>query len=455
MKVLWITTREQEEPAEHWIGEEQRIAVSASDAVAYLATETIDAVVFNATAAGRPAIELLAELRQANPSAPIVVRVTKADMAEAVRLTKAGAFHVIRADAPDNELNAVLGAAVQCHPPKASQPPVDAEYSEEWRRTLVGGSAPMWELVEFIRLAGPRRCTVLLSGETGTGKELVARALHAASPRAARPMVSLNCAALPEHLLEAELFGHVRGAYTGALTSRVGRFEQAHHGTLFLDEIADMPFDLQAKLLRVLQERELQRLGSSETVQVDVRVIAACNVDLLERMQSGRFREDLYYRLAVVPFTIAPLRERAGDIPALVAHFIEQVAEREDLPLKRVTPETMARLLAYDWPGNVRQLENVVEMAMILSGERRTLDLADFRLPAAAPRRPVQSVGPPVISVPDNGLDFERTVGQIELSLLEQALRKTRGNKKQAAEMLRLKRTTLAAKLKSLETLAG
>ena len=339
-------------------------------------------------------------------------------------------------DWPDPDLDA--GCAVPPEP--------------EWKKFLIGSSRPMLELGEIIRLVGPRRCTALITGETGTGKELVARALHLTSPRAGSPMVSVNCAALPDHLLEAELFGHVRGAFTGAQTNRTGRFEQAHRSTLFLDEVADMPLDLQAKLLRVLQERELQRLGSSETIRVDVRVIAACNVDLQGRIRTGRFREDLFYRLNVVPIEVAPLRDRISDIPELAAYFVQRVACQEGLPRKDIDPEALSQLVDYDWPGNVRQLENTVEMAMILSGLRRTLLPEDFRLQTAATgRRPAASVTAPLIPLPDDGLDFERTINRIELGLLEEALRRTNGNKKQAAEMLRLKRTTLAAKLKSLE----
>jgi transcriptional regulator with GAF, ATPase, and Fis domain len=310
----------------------------------------------------------------------------------------------------------------------------------------------MQSILDTIRLVAERRSTVLITGETGTGKEMVARALHAAGNRAHLPMVAVNCTALPENLLEAELFGHVKGAFTGAIQHRVGRFEQAHNSTLFLDEIADMPLDLQAKLLRVLQEREFQRLGSSETIKVDVRVVAASNVDLLERVQQGKFREDLYYRLNVVPIHLPPLRERPGDIPALVHHFLTKVCAQEGIPIKRVTDETIVRLSRYPWPGNVRQLENAVEKAVVLSGNRDTLFPADFSLPPAAAPRPLSSDVMPHVVVPDGGIDFEHVVGAIERGILEQALRRTNGNKKLAADLLRLKRTTLTAKLKSLES---
>jgi transcriptional regulator with GAF, ATPase, and Fis domain len=310
----------------------------------------------------------------------------------------------------------------------------------------------MERVVEAIRLIGPRRCTVLLTGETGTGKELVARALHQASPRAGQPLVAVNCSALPEQLLEAELFGHVRGAFTGAINARVGRFEQAHRGTLFLDEIADMPMELQVKLLRVLQDREIQRLGSGETVAVDVRVIAASNVDLLERVRQGKFREDLYYRLNVVPLVVPPLRQRESDIPRLVEHFIGKVCQLEGIPEKSLGPETLARLRAFEWPGNVRQLENAVEMAVVMSGDRQTLHAADFGLPHPAAAR-VIPFETPAQPVDDSAwVDFETAVSQFERSILERALARTSGNKTAAAQLLGMKRTTLIMKLRSFRS---
>ena len=322
--------------------------------------------------------------------------------------------------------------------------------SESGGRFLIGDSRPMQQIAQQIRLVAPRRSTVLITGETGTGKELVARSIHAASGRNRASLVAVNCSALPEALLEAELFGHVKGAFTGAIGHRVGRFEEANHGTIFLDEIGDMPFTLQAKLLRVIQEREFQRLGSSETVRVDVRVIAATHTDLADLIKQGKFREDLYYRINVVPIGLPALRERPSDVPPLALHFIEKICREENLAAKQISYETLSRLGGHDWPGNVRQLENAVEKAIVLSGERSVLLPGDFPLP---PRRhPIafQAGAQGMIAVPDQGLDFERTVGSIERNILEQALRKTRGNKKLAAEMLGLKRTTLTAKLRSL-----
>jgi transcriptional regulator with GAF, ATPase, and Fis domain len=319
---------------------------------------------------------------------------------------------------------------------------------------LVGSSPALQRMVEVIRLVGNRRATVLITGETGTGKEMVARAIHLSSPRANAPLVAVNCTSLPENLLEAELFGHVKGAFTGAFQNRVGRFEQAHRGTLFLDEVGDLPLEMQTKLLRVLQEREFQRVGSSETVRVDVRVIAATNVDLLEKIRERKFREDLYYRLNVVPIATPALRERAEDVPVLVRHFVRKICRLEEIGERAVTPEALEWLTAQPWPGNVRQLENAVEMAVAMSGDRLLLDTADFAQPPGL-ARPALPVPAADIALPQAGLDFEQTVGQIERSILEQALERTGGNKSAAAEMLGLKRTTLAAKLRSLEAAAS
>lgn len=319
---------------------------------------------------------------------------------------------------------------------------------------LIGSSDALRRTIEVIALVAQRRSTVLITGETGTGKELVARALHMASARANYPMVTVNAAALPENLLEAELFGHVKGAFTGAFQARTGRFEQAHRSTLFFDEIGDLPLEMQTKMLRFLQEREFQRIGSSETVRVDVRVIAATNVDLSERVRQGRFREDLFYRLNVVPISTPPLRDHLEDIPMLAGHFLEKICRLEEIPLRRLAPEAAARLCWYGWPGNVRQLENAVEMAVALSGERQVLYPADFAAALGA-ERPAVAPMAGSIAVPDTGLDFDRTVDGIGRQILEDALRMARGNKTAAAEMLGLKRTTLAAKLRSLGAAAA
>jgi DNA-binding NtrC family response regulator len=370
----------------------------------------------------------------------------------AVALAQAGIHRVLTPDISVAALAAEIREA-SCAAALARQTGENPESSREWARGLVGSSRAMNSVIQTIELVSQRRCTVLITGETGTGKEMVARALHAAGPRSRHPWVPVNCTALPDTLLEAELFGHTKGAFTGAVSHRVGRFEEANHGTIFLDEIGDMPLDLQAKLLRVLQEREVQRIGSSETIPVDVRVVAATNVNLQEKVAEGKFREDLYYRLNVVPITIPPLRERTSDIPLLTQAFIEKICRLEGLAPKKILQEAMHHLCTYDWPGNVRQLENTVEMALVLSGDRQVLVPSDFRLPRRNSSRSTLEASPAgtALELPEDGLDFEATVSALERALLRQALERTRGNKRMAAELLRLKRTTLTAKIKSLE----
>ncbi|MDP2997745.1 MAG: sigma-54 dependent transcriptional regulator [Bryobacterales bacterium] len=413
-----------------------------------------DVVLADFPLAGWTAEQLLEELRRASSITPVVIRLRAGSISDAVRLTKLGAFQFLNGCGNTAQLAYVLEAAVEDRRARELALFGQALASLPWKTFMVGESRRMREIDQIVQLAGPRRATVLITGETGTGKEMVARALHMASGRSHIPMVAANCLALPENLLEAELFGHVKGAFTGAVSHRVGRFEQAHGGTLFLDEVGDLPLEIQAKLLRVLQEREFQRLGSSESVKVDVRIVAASNCDLIERMRQARFREDFYYRLNVVSIHVPPLRERLSDIPVLVHHLVDKICRQEELPPKQAPRETMQRLTAYSWPGNVRQLENAIEKAVALSGPRETLYPSDFTLPSRAPA-PVAVTGvAPVVALPDDGLDFARTMGAIESQILDQALIKAGGNKKRAADMLRLKRTTLAAKLRSREVYA-
>lgn len=391
----------------------------------------------------------LEEFNRMAPGLPAIVLTSHPTISQAVRLAKLGAQEVMERACEESEVREVIDRVARAWRERRPLTP-----DEHWRHLLVGKSAAMEKVAETIRLVARRRSTVLITGETGTGKEMAARAIHLASPRHAKPLVSINCSALPENLLEAELFGHVRGAFTGALTNRAGRFEAAHGGTIFLDEIGDMPLDLQAKILRVIQDREFQRIGSSETTAVDVRVIAATNVDLEERVHDGRFRADLFYRLNVVPLRMPPLRERLDDVAVLAMHFAEKVCRQEAIPPKRIAPETLERLAQFEWPGNVRQLENAVEMAVALSAERELLVPGDFPLPSRIEQRPLAAPVESDMRLPAAGIDFEATIGAIELSLLEQALRRSNGNKTQAADMLRLNRTTLNAKLKSIEAKA-
>ncbi len=452
-RVLWIAAGdhlpEEARAAEAMGGFALEHAPGIAEAVEYLRRSRIDAAIACFPLPEWNSAEALEELQRAAGSIPVILWDTNAGVADAVRLARLGAFDILGAGARAEEISGVIEAAIE---ERRSQPESDASADEPWRRKLVGSSGPFEDVVRMVRLVGNRRCTVLITGETGTGKEMAAQAVHMAGPRGRLPMVSVCCSALPENLLEAELFGHVRGAFTGAVNQRAGRFEQANGSTIFLDEIGEMPLELQAKLLRVLQEREFQRLGSSETIKVDVRVIAATNVDLLERVKQGTFREDLYYRLNDVSIQMPALRERTGDIAPLAQHFIRKICNLEGIPLKQISREALERLTRYSWPGNVRQLENAIERAIVLSGERNMLYPSDFPLGPGLSRRTAEPAATPFVLVPDDGLDFDQTVGQIARSIIEQALSKTKGNKKLAADMLRLKRTTLAAKLRSLET---
>ncbi len=398
-------------------------------------------------------IELLEFVQHCDATLPVVFWDPEMRATDAVRLVRAGAFHCAGYRDSLDSVREHLCSAAEEKREQDRRRQRNTECNEPWRKFLVGRSRAMETVVETIRLIGARRCTVLIGGETGTGKEMAARALHMASPRAQYPFVAVNCNALPENLLEAELFGHTKGAFTGAQNARIGRFEQAHRGTIFLDEIGDMPLDLQAKLLRVLQEREVQRLGSSESIKLDVRVIAATNVDLPGRIKEGKFRQDLYYRLNVVPLQMPALRQRTDDIARLVAHFLEKVCRAEEIPVKRVTAETLRRLETNPWPGNVRQLENAVEMAVAMSGERETLYPSDFGFTQREECNVIPfDIGVPLAEV--GNIDFNTAVARFERSMLERALAKTTGNKTAAAELLGLKRTTLIMKLQAISTAA-
>lgn len=356
----------------------------------------------------------------------------------AVSYIKAGAAHVI--SAPE-EMDETIGAMAESSPTRY-----------QCGTNLIGVSRAMQAVAADIDMVANRRCNVLIEGETGTGKEVVAREIHQSGGRARGPWVAVNCGAIPEPLLEAELFGHARGAFTGAVQSRVGKFEAANHGTIFLDEIGEMPFAVQAKLLRVLQEKEVERLGGNERIRLDIRVIAATNANLREKVRNGSFRQDLYYRLNVFQISLTPLRERPSDIPALARHFLARICRNENLQPKILDASALDSLLEHAWPGNARELENVIETAVILSGTRASIFASDIRLDqpvfdSIAGRQPVSR--PPL---PDEGLDYQQALETFELDLLTQALSRTRGNKTAAADLLRLKRTTLSARMRVLES---
>jgi DNA-binding NtrC family response regulator len=370
---------------------------------------------------------------------------------EAVEVTRLGAEGFITKPFQFEELLHALNAATEKRRLKAENAYLRAQLEDRFRiEGIIGKTPVMMQLFEMLRTVASTSSTVLVTGETGTGKELVARAIHDASPRRPQRFVAINCGAIPETLLEAELFGHVRGAFTGAVANRQGRIEQANRGTLFLDEVGTMTAALQAKLLRVLQSREFERVGDSQTIKVDVRIIAATNSDLKRMVVENLFREDLFYRLNVIPVRVPALRERRADIPLLAQHFLDRLAKEALPPRSRVTiaQDAQQALMAHDWPGNVRQLENVMERTFALSPGRAQINVADLPEEFHHVRAPVN---PESYVMPESGVELERLVGDFERMLIHTALERTGGNKRQAAELLHVKRTTLVEKLKRLE----
>jgi two-component system response regulator AtoC len=372
---------------------------------------------------------------------------------DAVDVIKRGAADFISKPFQFDELMHVLSNALEQKRLKSENAYLHQQLDERFGLgSMVGKSAAMRALFQLIETVAPTPATILISGETGTGKEMVARAIHQTSPRHRERFVAINVSAIPETLLDAELFGHVRGAFTGAVAMRQGRLEQADKGTLFLDEVGTMPMALQMKMLRVLQEREFERIGDNRTIRVDVRIVAATNADLLKMVKEGTFREDLYYRLNVIAVHLTPLRERPDDIPLLVQRFIEKLARRDQAaggtpsPIT-VSQEAMRRLMAFAWPGNVRQLENAIERALALLGGRTQIEIGD--LPPDL--QPVETDAVmPSLDLPEKGIDLPSLIGQIEKDLIDRALSRTAQNRGAAARLLGLKRTTLVEKLKRM-----
>jgi len=371
---------------------------------------------------------------------------------DAVQAIKRGAADFVNKPFQIDELLHALDSALERRRLKSENAYLRAQLQERYRfEGVVGKGRAMARVFQLLETVAPTNSTILITGETGTGKEVVARAIHHSSPRRLFRFVALNCTAIPETLLEAELFGHVRGAFTGAIGNRQGRLEQAHKGTLFLDEVGTMSTALQTKLLRVLQEREFERVGDSHTTKVDVRVIAATNSDLTRMVADGQFREDLFYRLNVIPVELPPLRERKEDIPLLVQHFLDKFravdpAGGQPRAAITVAQDAIRRLMAYSWPGNVRQLENAIERAVAISAGRPQIDAAD--LPVEIQQ--AEPALPSTVSLPEDGLDLDVFIAHVERELIERSLERTGGNKGRAAKLLNLKRTTLVEKLKRL-----
>ena len=413
-----------------------------------LAEFAFDAVITDLRLPGIDGVQVVDLALERYPEIVAVVVTGYGTVQDAVTAIKRGATDFVMKPFPFDHLLHILSTAFEQRRLKSENEYLRSQLQERYRfEGIVGRSRPMRDLFQLLETVAGTTSTILITGETGTGKELVARAIHHNSPRRHQRFVAINCGAIPDALLEAELFGHVRGAFTGAFNSRQGRLEQAHRGTLFLDEIGTMSTSLQAKLLRALQERAFERVGGNETRRVDVRVIAATNSDLMRLVEEGHFREDLYYRLNVIPIHLPPLRERREDIPLLVGDFVERIGATQTPPRRgvAVSQNAMRRMMAYRWPGNVRQLENAIERALALSPGRSHIETSD--LPGE-----IQSDGEspldPTIVLPETGLDLQEHLQRIERALIGEALERTGDNRQQAAQLLGLKRTTLIEKMK-------
>ena len=409
--------------------------------------QPVDLVLSDIQMPGINGLELIRQIRDVAPDLPCIVITGYGGAEQSVEALRAGAFWYLEKPFDQGHLDVVrrlVEQAIEVGRLKAENRLLQQQLRSQHRfENIVGNSKALRGVIDLVSKVADSDATVLVTGESGTGKELIARAVHYGSARAERTLVTVNCGAIPEELLESELFGHVKGAFTNAVGQREGRFALADRGTIFLDEIGDMSPNLQVKLLRVLQERTFEPVGSSKTTSVDVRVVAATNQNLEQAIRERRFREDLFYRLNVFPIQVPPLRERAEDIPLLAQRFLEQANANRVAQVEGIQPETMDLLCAYSWPGNVRELENLMQRLVILCSERR-IEPSD--LPRGFHDREPPSVAVP--QLPPGGLSFRHVVEDFETDLIVQALEQTHWNKNQAARLLGLNRTTLLEKIK-------
>jgi DNA-binding NtrC family response regulator len=390
-------------------------------------------------------LTVLEEFKKTENNPVTVILTAFASIEKAVKATKLGAFDFITKPFKNDEIVLAMKNATEHHRLLEENLRLKKSLRERYDfKNIIGKSEPMQQIFDLITQVAPRRSTILIQGESGTGKELVAKAIHAASARADQPFVAINCGNIPSDLLESEIFGHVKGAYTGAVSAKKGLFELANGGTLFLDEVATISMEIQSKLLRVIQEREFRRLGGLENIKVDVRIIAAANTDLHNAVAQGTFRDDLYYRLNVITLKLPPLRERTEDIPLLVEHFIEKYSEENEKEHSTIEPAALKDLMDYEWPGNVRELENVIERSVVLApGSVITQDLFPKNITARQKDSAIQ------LSLEDTPL--KERVASFEKSLILAALQKTEWNQKKAARILSVNATTLSEKLKRLK----
>jgi DNA-binding NtrC family response regulator len=424
---------------------ETRVAASGAEAMELLKQDPYDVLITDTVLADIDGSELIRfACNLYSGIAPIVVT-QDANVRSIVDAIKCGALDVLTPVVPADLRRTVQQVLQRRHRELGRES--NAAPAQEAFTNMIGDSTCMQDIFRLIQTIGKSNSSVLITGETGTGKELVAKAIHACSTRKNQNIVSLNCGAIPENLLESELFGHTKGAFTGAHQTRIGRFEQAHKGTLFLNEVGNMSPALQVKLLRVLQEREFERVGGSEKIKVDVRIIAATSAKLSAMVKENQFRMDLYYRLNVIPVHMPPLRERRQDIPLLAKHFVQRYCGLAEMDNKTISQDAMKVLMNCSWPGNVRQLENAIERAVALMGDMPVITSSD--LPPDV-QKSVNNLFLSEIYIPDEGLDFNTEVSAFERQLILESLKKTGGSRNEAAKLLQLKRTTLVEKLKRL-----
>ncbi len=421
-------------------------AYTGEEGLEILDREEIDLVLLDLMLPGMHGMAVLRDIRQRHPDQVVVVITAHSSIESAIEAMRDGAFHYIPKPFKNEEVLLTVRKGLE----QRRLTTENRSLREQLRQrfgfdNIIGKGKPMQQVYDLIKLAAPSKSNILILGESGTGKELVAKAIHHHSRRAHGPFVTVNSGSMPADLLESNLFGHVRGAFTGAIASKKGLFEMADNGSIFFDEIGNIPFDTQAKLLRVIQEREFMRLGGVDTVKVDVRIIAATNADLEGAVQQGAFREDLFYRLNVISINLPPLRKRTEDIPLLAQHFLVHYARENERPIREISPRAMEVLLDYHWPGNVRELENVIERAVVLS----TSALLDLDLLPMTVRQP-EAVGLPPPSLPSNGIAFKDAVSDYERQIIIKALQACGGVQKRAAEMLQVKPTTLHEMMKRL-----
>ncbi|HEX7184840.1 MAG TPA: sigma-54 dependent transcriptional regulator [Thermoanaerobaculia bacterium] len=421
-------------------------AYTGEEALEILEREEIDLVLLDMMLPGMHGMEVLREIRRRQPDQTVVVITAFSSIESAIEAMREGAFHYIPKPFKNEEVLLTVRKGLEQRQLTRENRSLREQLRQRFAfDNIIGKSKPMQQVYDLIKLAAPSKSNILILGDSGTGKELVAKAIHHHSRRAAGPFVTVNSGSMPADLLESNLFGHVRGAFTGAITSKKGLFEMANNGSIFFDEIGNIPVDTQAKLLRVMQEKEFMRLGGVETIRVDVRIIAATNADLELAVQQGQFREDLFYRLNVIVINLPPLRKRSEDIPLLAQHFLAYYARENEKRLCEISRRAMEVLLDYHWPGNVRELENVIERAVVLStGEVLDVDL----LPSSVRQPESVTLPPPVL--PPNGIPFKDVVSEYERQIIIKALQACGGVQKRAAELLQVKPTTLHEMMKRL-----